>query len=41
MSKNNLNALKTIIVDIAPPNLSEAELNHRMEELESLVSTFG
>lgn len=33
--------LKTIIVDIAPPNLSVEELSHRMDELESLVSTYG
>ncbi len=33
--------LKTIIIDIAPPWLSEAELDHRMDELESLVSTYG
>lgn len=33
--------LKTIIVDIAPHGLEERELIHRMEELESLVSTFG
>lgn len=33
--------LKTIIIDIAPPNLSTEELNHRMNELESLVSTYG
>lgn len=33
--------LKTIIIDIAPPGLSELELSHRMDELESLVSTYG
>ncbi len=33
--------LKTIIIDIAPPNLSTEELDHRMAELESLVSTYG
>lgn len=33
--------LKTIIIDIAPPNLSAEELDHRMDELESLVSTYG
>ena len=33
--------LKTIIIDIAPPNLSSEELDHRMNELESLVSTYG
>lgn len=36
-----MNAMKTIIVDIAPPNLSVEELSHRMDELESLVSTYG
>lgn len=35
------NQLKTIIIDIAPPDLSDEELNHRMDELESLVSTYG
>ena len=33
--------MKTIIIDIAPPLLSEEELEHRMNELESLVSTYG
>lgn len=33
--------LKTIIIDIAPPGLTELELSHRMDELESLVSTYG
>lgn len=33
--------MKTIIVDIAPNGLSEMELDHRMDELESLVSTYG
>ena len=33
--------LKTIIIDIAPLGLSEAELDHRMDELESLVTTYG
>lgn len=33
--------MKTIIIDIAPPNLSPDELDHRMNELESLVSTYG
>lgn len=33
--------LKTIIIDIAPPNLSSEELEHRMNELESLVATYG
>ena len=33
--------MKTIIIDIAPPNLSSQELEHRMNELESLVSTYG
>lgn len=33
--------MKTIIIDIAPPGLTEAELDHRMNELESLVSTYG
>lgn len=37
----NTLSLKTIIVDIAPPWLSQEELNHRMDELESLVSTYG
>lgn len=32
---------KTIIVDVAPPNLSSEEMEHRMNELVSLVSTFG
>lgn len=34
------NQLKTIIIDIAPPWLSPEELDHRMSELESLVSTY-
>jgi GTP-binding protein HflX len=33
--------MKTIIIDIAPPWLTEEELRHRMDELESLVSTYG
>lgn len=33
--------LKTIIIDIAPLGLSDAEMQHRMDELESLVSTYG
>lgn len=33
--------MKTIIIDIAPPGLSSEELSHRMDELESLVSTYG
>lgn len=33
--------MKTIIIDIAPPWLSWEELSHRMDELESLVSTYG
>ncbi len=33
--------MKTIIIDIAPPKLSQEELGHRMDELESLVSTYG
>lgn len=33
--------MKTIIIDIAPPGLSGEELEHRMNELESLVSTYG
>jgi GTPase len=33
--------LKTIIIDIAPHWQSEKELTHRMDELESLVSTYG
>lgn len=33
--------MKTIIIDIAPPLLSEEDLEHRMNELESLVSTYG
>lgn len=37
----NLVNLKTIIIDIAPPGLSPEELDHRMNELESLVSTYG
>ncbi len=32
--------MKTIIIDIAPPKLSPEELDHRMAELESLVSTY-
>lgn len=36
-----INQLKTIIIDIAPPGLREEELDHRMDELESLVSTYG
>ena len=34
-------SLKTIIIDIAPPGISPEELDHRMNELESLVSTYG
>jgi GTP-binding protein HflX len=37
---NTIPKLKTIIVDIAPPWLSPEELDHRMSELESLVSTY-
>lgn len=33
--------MKTIIIDIAPLNLTPEELEHRMNELESLVSTYG
>ena len=33
--------MKTIIIDIAPPGLLPEELSHRMDELESLVSTYG
>lgn len=33
--------LKTIILDVAPENLSEDALQYRMTELESLVSTYG
>lgn len=33
--------MKTIIIDVAPPKLSQEELDHRMGELESLVSTYG
>ena len=33
--------IKTIIVDIAQPQTSIEELEHRMSELESLVSTYG
>lgn len=33
--------MKTIIIDIAPPWLSPEELTHRMDELESLVATYG
>lgn len=33
--------MKTIIIDIAPHWISHEELNHRMNELESLVTTFG
>lgn len=33
--------MKTIIIDVAPPKLSQDELDHRMSELESLVSTYG
>jgi 50S ribosomal subunit-associated GTPase HflX len=36
-----MSLLKTIIVDIAPPGLSTEELDYRMSELESLVSTYG
>ena len=32
--------MKTIIIDIAPSKLSQEELDHRMNELESLVSTY-
>jgi hypothetical protein len=37
---NTIPQLKTIIVDIAPPGLTPEELDHRMSELESLVSTY-
>lgn len=37
----NFKLMKTIIIDIAPPNLTQDELDHRMNELESLVSTYG
>lgn len=33
--------IKTIIVDIAQPQTTTEELDHRMGELESLVSTYG
>ena len=33
--------MKTIIIDVAPPNISHNELDYRMNELESLVSTYG
>ena len=33
--------MKTIIIDVASPKLSQEELDHRMGELESLVSTYG
>lgn len=36
-----LESMKTIIIDVAPPKLSQDELDHRMSELESLVSTYG
>ena len=36
-----LKHMKTIIIDIAPPKLTYEELEHRMVELESLVSTYG
>lgn len=35
------NTLKTIIIDVAPHGLTPEEMEHRMSELESLVSTFG
>lgn len=37
----NHQPIKTIIIDIAPPGLSSEELDRRMGELESLVSTYG
>ncbi|MBB1553825.1 GTPase HflX [Candidatus Gracilibacteria bacterium] len=36
-----LEKIKTIIVDIAQPQTTTEELDHRMGELESLVSTYG
>lgn len=33
--------MKTIIVDIAPSNIKTEDLEARMTELESLVSTYG
>ncbi len=33
--------MKTIIIDIAPHWISHEELDHRMNELESLVTTYG
>lgn len=33
--------MKTIIVDVAPRQLQQDELDYRMSELESLVSTYG
>ena len=35
------NYMKTIIVDVAPRQLQQDELDYRMSELESLVSTYG
>lgn len=34
-------SIRTIIVDVAPHALSREELEVRMTELESLVSTYG
>lgn len=33
--------MKTIIIDIAPKNVPKEDLENRMAELESLVSTYG
>lgn len=33
--------MKTILIDIVPPGLTASELDHRMQELESLLSTYG
>jgi 50S ribosomal subunit-associated GTPase HflX len=34
-------SIKTIILDVAPSNLPQQELHARMNELTSLVSTYG
>ncbi len=33
--------MKTIILDVAPPSVQKADLDIRMMELASLVSTYG
>lgn len=39
--RDMLEFMKTVIVDIAPANVPKEDLEARMAELESLVSTYG